>query len=59
MTDKKFDYRVFDNHDLLSSLKALALSRCAGASRSEFSDGFLTGLTTVAVLTGIERQARR
>lgn len=56
MNDQKPDLRVFTNYDLLSSLKALALAHCAGRSRSEFSDGLLTGLAAVATLTGIERQ---
>lgn len=56
MSDKKFDYRVFDNHDMLSSLKSLALAHCAGRSQSEFSDGFLNGLASVATLVGVNEQ---
>lgn len=53
---KNPDYRVFDNRDLLSYLKSLALAHCAGRSQSEFSDGFLNGLASVATLVGVEEQ---
>lgn len=46
--------RVFTNYEPLSSLKALAVAHCAGGSRNEFSDGFITGLAAVATLKLIE-----
>lgn len=56
MNDQKPDYCLFNNRELLHHLKALALAHCAGRSRSEFLDGFLTGLAVVAALYGVERQ---
>lgn len=56
MNDQKPTFRIFDNREFLHHLKALALAHCAGNGRSEFSDGFLTGLAAVATLTGIEAQ---
>lgn len=56
MSDQRPTFRIFDNREFLHHLKALALAHCAGRSRSEFSDGVLTGLAAVATLTGIERQ---
>lgn len=56
MNDQRPRYTTFDNRELLHHLKALALVHCAGNSRSEFSDGVLTGLAVVATLYGVERQ---
>ena len=48
--------RIITNQELLSHLKALALAHCAGNVRSDFSDGFLTGLFVVATLTDVGAQ---
>lgn len=49
-------FKIITNDELLSQLKALSLAHCAGNVRSDFSDGFLTGLAAVATLVDIERQ---
>ncbi len=56
MNDQKPTFKIFDNRELLHHLKALALAHCAGNSRSEFSDGVLTGLAIVATLYGVGEQ---
>lgn len=56
MNDLHVPVKLIEAEDLLSGLKALVGAHLAGGSKNEFSDGFLTGLTAVATLTGIERQ---
>lgn len=56
MNDLDVPMGVIRHDELLSGLKAIAVAHLAGASQSEFSNGYLLGLLSVATLTGIERQ---